>query len=72
MENKFISKRPLLLPNQEIGVISTFFTEQMLMRDFSIIRLNPESYVEMILEKQIEVVFIDSHIYENDNLWFDY
>lgn len=72
MEKKFISKRPLLLPNQEIGVISTFFTEQMLMRDFSIIRLKPESYVEIILEKQIEVVFIDSNIYENDNMWFDY
>ncbi|MFC3900395.1 hypothetical protein [Aliicoccus persicus] len=72
MENNIISKRPQLLPNQEIGIISTYFTEQMLQRNFKVIRLKPETYVEEVLERHIEVVFIDSYIYEIDHPWFAY
>lgn len=72
MLDQFVNRRPFLQHNQEVGIISTFFTEQMLMRDFSILKLKPENYIEIILEKRIEVVFIDSHIYETDNVWFDY
>jgi len=68
----FINKRPLLDQGQEVALISTYLTEQMILRDFSIVRLTPQNFEEVIMERNIEVVFIDSYIYETDNKWYEY
>lgn len=68
----FINKRPLLSKGQEVAIISTYLTEQMITRDFSVVRLTPANYEETIMERNIEVVFIDSYLYEEDHKWFDF
>lgn len=68
----FINKRPLLSKGQEVAVISTYLTEQMIVRDFSVVRLSPTNYEEKIMERNIEVVFIDSSIYEKDHTWYKF
>lgn len=70
MKDTFVNKKPRFSNNQDIGLITTYLTEQMFTEYFKVTQLNLDDYIEVIFEKKLEVVFIDSYIYEEDHSWY--
>lgn len=73
MENVYSnSKHPNLQRGQVVGVVTNYFTEQFLKRDFRTKKLMSDDILEVIEDNRIEVVFIETYIYEEDHSWFGY
>src|SRR5699024_609223 len=65
-------KKPLLNKGQTVGVIANYFTEQLLKRDFKIKKILINDVLDVLEKNMIEVVFIETNIYEEDHDWYGY
>ena len=59
------------IKGKNAGMITTFFSEQILSHDYEILRINFKDYEKQIVSSEIDVLFIDNDIYEDDHEWHD-
>src|SRR5699024_8974787 len=56
--------------NNSVGIITTLLSEQLLSHSLNVKSLSFDNYVEEIELYEIDTVFIDNDLYENDHSWF--
>lgn len=67
-----VNKKPKLSQGQIVGIIANSSTENIINRDFKTKKMNIDECEDLIESNNIEIVFIENNIYEEDHDWYDY
>ena len=70
LTNILINKNPYPQQGQNVGVITTSLSTQLLDKNFIINQLPLNDFESTVIDNRLEVVFIDSTLYEIDHEWY--